>query len=245
MPRRKRELSKLNQYHLISRGINKSPIFLDEQDLKVFVSILKNKAQKLNVSIYAYCLMKNHYHILAGSFNNNLSVFMQMIGTTYALYFNNKYKRIGSLFQDRFKSEPVNDEKYFITLIRYIHQNPEKAKIGKTITYKWSSIKAYLGFPSFIETNLALDILGGLHNFVNFVTEKNDDICMEYTKLDVTDEIAQKDFQKILNTKDLRFLYQLSTVSRNKNLRIIKNKGYPYKQISRITGFSISQIKDA
>lgn len=245
MSRQKRIHSIQNQYHLISRGINKSEIFLDRKDYYVFISILREKSKELNISIYAYCLMNNHYHILAGNFNNNLPTFMKMLGDSYVYYFNKKYNRIGALFQDRFKSEPVNDEAYFLTLIRYIHQNPEKAKIANTLTYPWSSIHEYLRYQSFIKTDLAIDLLGGINPFVEFVTRENCDYCMEYLKLELPDEEALSHFKTILNIEDISKINDFSVQKRNNELRKLKTKGFPIKQISRITGFSNSLIKMA
>ena len=77
--------------------------------------------------IYAYCLMPNHVHLLLCEKNWPLGEIVKSIAASYALYYNKKYGRIGHLFQDRFKSEPCNDADYFMTLFRYIHQNPVKA----------------------------------------------------------------------------------------------------------------------
>lgn len=245
MPRSKRTLSKQNQYHLISRGINKSPIFLDKKDHIVFLSILKEKSKEMDVKIHAYCLMKNHYHILAGNFNNNLSSFMKKVGESYVIYFNKKYSRIGPLFQDRFRSEPIEDEKYFLAVNRYIHQNPEKAGVANTLDYEWSSIKAYFGHSSFVETQFTLDIIGGKHNFLQFVTTKNDDVCLEYLKQDVSDEVAKNQIKSLLDITDFNEIDILSVSKRNHLLQKVKNCGYPIKQISRLTGFSVSLIKNA
>ena len=94
--------------------------------------------------LYAYCLMPNHIHLLIKESQEGIGSVIKRIAISYASYFNHKYQRIGHLFQDRFKSEPVDDMNYFITLIRYIHQNPVAAGITSNVEdYVWSSWVEY------------------------------------------------------------------------------------------------------
>ena len=95
-------------------------------------------------TFYAYCLMSNHMHLLIQERDEPLSDVIKRIGVSYAHYFNKKYERNGHLFQDRFRSEPVDSIEYFVVLLRYIHQNPLKAGIvERTEYYHWSSWKEY------------------------------------------------------------------------------------------------------
>ena len=127
------------------RGVNKQNIFLEDKDRQMFKRILFYYKRKLNCKIYAYCLMDNHVHLLFSDKEYVISDFMRNIGSVYAGEFNKKYKRVGHLFQDRFKSICVYDDVYLLRLIRYIHRNPERAGISKTEYYKWSSYKEYIG----------------------------------------------------------------------------------------------------
>lgn len=90
---------------------------------------------------------------------------------SYAYYFNWKYDRVGHLFQDRYKSEPIEGEAYYLSVLRYIHQNPQKAGIAKTETYKWSSYLEFIGDHKMVNTEFALDMLGGKEKFVQFMNE--------------------------------------------------------------------------
>ena len=83
-----------------------------------------------NYILYAYCLMSNHIHLLIREREDNIGMAIKRIASSYVYYYNHKYSRDGHLFRERFKSEPVNDIAYFITLLRYIHQNPVKAGMG-------------------------------------------------------------------------------------------------------------------
>ena len=128
-------------------------IFEDEEDYRRFLMILfqmvcpvdeKGYPLPSRCIFYAYCLMPNHVHLLVREASDNLADVVKRIGGSYAQYFNKKYQHFGHLFQDRFKSEPVNDNAYFFTLLRYIHQNPIAAGICRDLgNYPWSSWGEY------------------------------------------------------------------------------------------------------
>jgi hypothetical protein len=90
--------------------------------------------------------MPNHVHLLIREKDDSLATVMKSIGVGYAWHYNKKYQHLGPVFQDRFRSEPVNDENYFMLLLRYIHQNPVKAGLVKVVDeYTWSSWREYEG----------------------------------------------------------------------------------------------------
>ena len=157
MSRQSRVISKTGIYHVLIRGINRQQIFGARNDYRKFISFL----QEITASedwreghsspscfLFAYCLMPDHIHLLIKEGTDSLAVIMKQIASRYAIYYNNKYGHNGPLFQDRFKSEPVEDEAYFITLIRYIHQNPVAAKLCRQAeNYAWSSWQEYIKAP--------------------------------------------------------------------------------------------------
>jgi REP element-mobilizing transposase RayT len=97
-----------------------------------------------NYILYAYCLMSNHIHLLIREREDKIGMAIKRIASSYVYYFNHKYSRDGHLFRERFKSEPVNDMAYFVTLLRYIHQNPLKAGMVENVKdYEFSSWKEY------------------------------------------------------------------------------------------------------
>ena len=130
MPRTGRAHSGTGIYHVMLRGINRQDIFEDPEDYWAFIKILSSLQQRLGddgactCRIYAYCLMPNHVHLLLCEKDWKLGDVVKSVAASYAFFYNKKYGRIGHLFQDRFKSEPCNTPDYFITLFRYIHQNP-------------------------------------------------------------------------------------------------------------------------
>lgn len=138
MPRKLR-IKKAGFYHIVNRGVARENIYLCDDDFLKFLEILQEASEAFTFQIYSFALMSNHYHLLIEMKNSNLSSALQKINSRYSIYFNNKYKRVGPLWQGRFKSWYVHDTRYFSTLVRYIELNPIKAKIIKNISaYKWA-----------------------------------------------------------------------------------------------------------
>lgn len=190
MPRAQRILCPNMHYHVIMRGNNKEKIFIDDNDRNKFLEILVKFRDKFNVKIYAYVLMDNHIHLFIKTINPNLSKVMKMINWSYAIYFNRKYNRTGHLFESRFTAKTVIDEKYFWTVVKYIHLNPVKANIVKDISeYKWSSHNSYLKKDD--------SILNGMKELFNILDENVDKAIKKYKNLMDLD-IPEKEFM-ILN----------------------------------------------
>lgn len=132
-------------YHITSRGNNRKKIYLSEYDYRKFLGYLLEAKEKYKFYLYSYCLMANHYHLLAETTQANISRIMHYINGSYTTYHNTKRHRCGHLFQGRYKSIVVDKDSYFLELSRYIHLNPVRAKIVLTPEqYKWSSYNAYL-----------------------------------------------------------------------------------------------------
>lgn len=145
MPRHQRILSQTGIYHIMMRGNERKNLFVDDEDKQRFIETLFNKKTEAGFFVYAYCLMDNHVHLLLREGPNNLAIMMKRINTSYAYYFNQKYNRVGHLFQDRFKSEPIEDDRQLLTVVRYIHNNPVKAGMVEGVDlYKWSSYHNYI-----------------------------------------------------------------------------------------------------
>lgn len=129
MSREVRKYSESGYYHVMIRGVNKQIIFESDTDKTFFIDSLMIAKAKYEIKVIAYCLMENHVHLLIKDNIGDLSKFMQSLNTRYAIYFNLKYCRMGPLFQDRFKSEIINDDRRLLAAYRYILNNPYKAGI--------------------------------------------------------------------------------------------------------------------
>jgi len=145
-------------HHIIVKGNNGIDIFADNSDRKKQLEILSSLVKKYNFKVYAYCLMRNHIHLLIETGNTPLSKLMRELLTSYVQYFNKRWNRKGHLLGDRYKSILVDKDAYLLTLQRYIHLNPVKAKIVKhPVDYMWSSYREYMGLQStFIDTMTVL-----------------------------------------------------------------------------------------
>lgn len=125
-------------HHVVNRGVAKGDVFFEESDYEKFLEILEVAKQRYDFIVHSVCLMSNHYHLLMETRLDNLSLIARQINSKYAQYFNKKNQRVGPLWQGRFKSWYVYDENYLYTLLRYIEQNPTKAKIVANIEeYSW------------------------------------------------------------------------------------------------------------
>ena len=152
-------------YRVLSRGNEKREIFSEEGDYRQFLEILGRMAARFRVEIHAYVLMKNHYHLLLRTQEANLSRAIQWLGVSYSVWFNRAHDRSGHLFQGRFKSFLVQDDRYFLTMSYYIHGNPLRAGLAKRLSdYPWSSYPAYAhrrSQPPWLTTDLVLGLHGG------------------------------------------------------------------------------------
>lgn len=247
--RKRRQYIETGFYHIIIRGVNKQNIFNDDQDKMTYLSLLKKYSAKLDIKIHAFCLMENHVHLLLEDKNKNISLFMQCSSSTYAKYYNRKYDRIGHLFQERFKSEIIKDLKYFKTVLRYIIQNPEKANMCNASSFPWSSIKLYFhtsSEKSIISPDLVKSLFKDEKSFVEFITQNNDDICME-TDLRPSEKAAYfiERIKRILKTDNPIIPPDLPRPTLLEKLHLLRNAGISIRTISRITGIEIWLVQKA
>jgi len=131
-------------YHVICRGNNKEKIFMNEEDKKEYLDIIKRYKMKYNFKIYAYCLLDNHAHMLIEVEDTPLSKIMQGLQQVYTMRYNKKNSRSGHVFEQRYKSILCDKENYLLALIKYIHENPLKAGLLGGLNYKWSSHQEYI-----------------------------------------------------------------------------------------------------
>jgi putative transposase len=250
VPRQARQQSKSGIYHLIIRGINKQVIFEDDEDRERFLWCLEYYKELSKYNIYGYCLMNNHIHLLIKEGNESIAKTMKRIGVSYVLWFNKKYGRCGHLFQDRFKSEAVETDEYFLMVLRYIHQNPLKTGEWRTMeTYPWSSYREYFEQNKRIELNFTLELFSkepkvAMESLKRFMNEKTNDItAVVYSTNKLTDYGAKIAIQTIAQLDNLSEIQTLEKGKRNEVLRQIKKvEGISTRQIARLTGITQSVV---
>ena len=168
-------------YHITSRGDGRENIYLIEEDREVFLSIMGEVYNKFNWQFHAYCLMSNHYHLLVETPRANLSKGMQYLNGVYTQQFNRRHRRVGHVFQGRFKSILVEKESYLLELARYIVLNPVRAHmVHSPSEWVWSSYLATAGQvlpPSWLSIDSLLSVFRhckqtSISSYQQFVTGK-------------------------------------------------------------------------
>ncbi len=228
------------------RGINQQQIFEDPQDYDKFLRVLRDCKVISEFKIFAYCLMGNHIHLLIQEINEPIELIIKRIATRFVYWYNIKYQRIGHLFQDRFKSEPVEDDAYFLAVLRYIHQNPIKAGLCRKIEdYQHSSFNEFFSNSNLIDSDIVFDIISK-DDFITFNNEQSFEMCLEIEEnplIKVTDEQAQNLIQKYSKCKNVADFQALDIKTRDKCLKKLRDSGLSIRQISRLTGISFNIVR--
>lgn len=209
MPIRKTPLVTNHYYHLFNRSVAKIPIFISKNDFHRAMSILNyyrfknlplpfSELKKLNknrreailnnlektgkklVEIVCFCLMPNHFHLLLKQLQNEgILDFLRKFQNSYAKYFNIKYQRVGSLFQNPFKAVLIEDDNQLLHLSRYIHLNPYSSFIVKQkkdlLNYPWFSLPQYLNQSGgFCQPKIILEQFKNSEDYLNFIFDQAD-----------------------------------------------------------------------
>ena len=244
MPRMAREKSESGIYHVMLRGINCQVIFQDDEDCEKYLQCLAECKTLSGFTLHAYCLMGNHLHLLIEPGVEPLEQIFKRIGVRYVYWYNWKYKRSGHLFQDRFKSEPVNDDACFLAVLRYIYQNPVKAGLcKKPMDYKWSSYDALAGTPPLCDCEKAMELLpdGELQTFVEEVAEEQFlDVACDFR---LNDRDAAALIKSVCHIENLPDFQQLTPKQQQDFIRCLHGKHCSIRQLVRLTGVTKGQIE--
>lgn len=232
------------------RSINKEVIFKENEDYEKLIQTIGEYKEVSQYKIYAYCLMNNHIHLLIKEGKEDLGIVFRRIGASYVYWYNRKYKRRGHLFQDRYKSETVEDDRYLLTVLRYIHQNPIKAGVARhVVEYPWSSYNEYLGKNGMCDTEFALSYFSveertAITSFEEFNRQKNTDKCLDYQeKVRIDDAEATEIIQKVIGVEDTAQVQHFEIGKRDKIIKELKNRGLSIRQIERLTGVSFAVVR--
>lgn len=151
-------------YHVTARGNARNNIVFDNQDRKKQLELLGEVCGRFNWACYAYCLMDNHYHLLIETPDGNLSAGMRQLNGCYTQHFNRRHRRVGHLFQGRYKAILVEKDAYLLELSRYIVLNPVRARMVKNVTdWEWSSFREMIGVriaPAWLSVHWLLSCFG-------------------------------------------------------------------------------------
>lgn len=249
MPREARKKGSSGIYHIMLRGINRQTIFEDDEDKTRFLETIKKYKDQMKFQLYSYCLMNNHIHLLIKEKEEPISASIKRISSSYVYWYNMKYDRCGHLFQERFKSENVDHTAYFLTVLRYIHQNPLKAGLAKNVfESNWTSINEYIHKVDFVDIAYGLSLFSqdrdlAVENFKKYMQQRNHDQCLEdRRRIRMTDS----EVMRYLHQMGVGNTSELQQMQRDKRdavlLKLKQMNGVSLRQISRITGISKSVI---
>lgn len=253
MPRQARAKSNSGVYHLMLRGINGQDIFLDREDRQKFIKTLKKYKEKCGYQVYGYCLMNNHIHLVLKEGEEELSLVMKRIGVSYVAWYNFKYERTGHLFQDRFKSEEIEDDQYLLVALRYIHQNPLNAGMVKSISdYEWSSFNDYFSQKKDLtDYNFVLRIFDSdrekaVKSFNLFMRQAAKDKCLDYddiSKKRMYDQDVVRAIQDLTGLCEPELLLTYEKKARDSVLLELRENGATIRQLVALTGLGRGVIE--
>ncbi len=252
MARHPRMRSELGLYHVMLRGNNKQVIFEDDEDYRKLQFSMFDCKVETDLSIYAFCIMTNHVHLLIREGTYPMSNYISRLGAKYVWWYNKKYERCGHLFQGRFRSEPINNTHELFNVLRYIHQNPVKAGLEASVSsYKWSSFNEYVGRSFVCETVDFLRLLSENHTHALDAFRSINRELTDATFIDVDDHVRLTDADAVrLVGKELPGL-NLQTISRmakddRKDAFLdLHDLGLAMRQIARLTGVSYGMVRKA
>jgi len=197
-------------YHVMNRGRRHESIFEEKSDYSAFLELLQETIEIFHIKIAAFCLMKNHYHLLIQTPEANISRSMRHINSVYTQRFNKAHGYDGQLFRGRYKSILVDTDSYLLQVMRYIHRNPISAGLIETLNYPWSSHKAYLSVAKkwdWVNSDQILKMLSRTKSlqkdvYRDFVNEPdNDDFSAIYKKRKLPSMLGSESFLKSIKDK--------------------------------------------
>ena len=164
MPRSRRMFTIGISVHVIQRGNNRLSIFKSPNDHEYFLELLRRSARDHSVTLHGFVLMTTHFHLIATPTSvGGLPKMMKTLDGGYVRYFNKHQERIGTLWNGRYRGLPITDERYWLTCLRYIEQNPVRAgMVPAPSDYRWSSYSAHAfgKWPTWLTPHAVYQSLG-------------------------------------------------------------------------------------
>ena len=245
MPRKSRNESHLNFYHVMVQGINKEFIFKDDNHISIYKNIISKYLKDSNITVLAYCIMNNHAHFLFHCEKiQDLSKFMQKSNLSYSHFYNKLNNRIGFVFRDRYRSQAILNKKQLYTCLHYIHNNPVKAKIVNHMSsYKYSSYNEFFQKKELLTSRSIKLLFGEIKNYYQifesihrssitdtFIDIKDTNITDYIHEFEITENVQIKDIHK-----DSKLIKKFIRQARSETEVTIKN-------LSEILNISKSEV---
>ena len=247
MPRRPR-IEIAGYYHIINRGVDKMNIFRHPDDFEYFEELMCFHMKSYGITLHNYCLMSNHYHLLIGISQENLSKFMRQLNMNYAIYYNKKYKRTGHLWQGRFKSWFVTDEAYLYTLMNYIEQNPLKANMVKSLEeYPYSSYHYFLKkqIPECLQNAWVVQNHGNDSEAIQVMLNSKVDSSVLQELKTASSLVEAPSIDKKPDIQKLTKMFEKREELKERNKQIVNAyaKGYSQHMIAKVLGLNQATVQ--
>lgn len=241
MPRKPRQYSVLGIYHVVIKGINSQLLFEERKDYLKYLEILEFYKENCDFELFAYCLMSNHVHLLIQTNDTPLESVFRKINTAYANWFNMKYSRSGPLQDGRYYSEPIDSLDYFFSALRYIHKNPVKANLEKSIgsKYPWNSYQAYIKQNShLVDIEFVLSEFNSMDDFIEYHSSDSDHtfIDLHNIKRRIPDDVAIEIIKQTCHVNHPTEISRYSLLDRRNTIFLLRENGISARQINRLTG---------
>ena len=240
-----RRASESGYYHVILRGDGRRNIFEDDDDRRAFLELLSRQLIDRGVDVVAWCLMDNHVHLVPCDSEGCLSKAVGSLAMRYAQRFNARTGHVGHVFQERFKSFPIESDAYLLEAVRYVHNNPERGGICPAEKYRWSSYSEYATDSGISKRDVVLDMLGGKEGFKEF--------CAAAPKVNyrfsggarIPDDEMREVARAVLGDIPAYDVKTLPMGERNERLLALREGGLSVRQIERLTGIGAKTITRA
>ena len=244
MPRKDR-LQYPGYYHIVNRGEERRKVFLHPDDYERFMELVASMLEEFGITMHAYCLMTNHYHLLLETHEENLSEAMKYLNSNYSMYFNRKYKRTGHLWQGRFLSYYLCDEMHVWSVVKYIERNPMQAGMVKAIDkyeyqsfFQWKHNEAHFNL---LKDAIIFDMT--LQEYDDYIDQEleEDILAQIYTSPKI---IIKDGKMEVLYKRIETFFEQDKDIDRNDNIKKAYEYGYTKTEIARLVGLSSKSISN-
>jgi len=246
MSKQARCVSATGIYHVMLRGVNKQLIFEEPTDYEQLLSYLAETKEYIRYKLLAYCLMGNHIHLLVKEDGASVSQVVQRLASRYATWFNRKYDRCGPLFQGRFRSEAIESDSYFITVLIYIYQNPVRAGLCACSTdYRWSS-REFLGGGDGIVDEGCLFELAPMEMIKDKESTEISEQPIEIASNDrrhISDEQVISRLKIVSGSQNIADFQKLEQALQASALNELHRQGASFRQLARISGLGKSLVE--
>ena len=208
MPRIARRKFNTTFFHIMVQGINKEYIFNTNKLKDKYLTLFQSNFDKCNIDLLAYCIMSNHTHMLIHSnCNEDMSNAMKRINTSYAMYYNKCNNRVGVVYRNRYKSQPIVDRQHLLNCVAYIHNNPVKAGIVKR-----PEQYIYSSYSKFIEGSISEKVL-------KLLFDNTDDYMEVFDFMHKNNNYSE--FEFIDDKEDLDYMLKIDELVRNKKTEMV------------------------